>query len=60
MNKRKKERVVYIPNQIWYTQTVYNAGEQSDKRNKKLSEEYQRKLARDHGHQKRIFYKSRG
>ena len=46
MNKRKKERVVYIPNQIWYTQTVYNAWEQSDKRNNKLSEEYQRKLAK--------------
>lgn len=46
MSKRKKERVVYIPNQIWYTQTVYNAGELSDKRNKKLSEEYQRKMAK--------------
>lgn len=46
MSKLKKERVVYIPNQIWYMQQIYNAGEQSDKRNKKLSEEYQRKLAK--------------
>lgn len=46
MSKKRKEKVVYIPNQLWYTQTVYNAGEQSDNRNKKLSEEYQRKLAK--------------
>lgn len=60
MSKRKKERVVYIPNQMLYQGWLINKGELSDKRNKKLSEEYQRKLARDHGHKKRIFYKSRG
>lgn len=60
MGKRKKERVVYIPNQMLYQGWLINKGELADKRNKKLSEEYQRKLARDHGHKKRIFYKSRG
>ena len=47
MSKRKKERVVYIPNQLYYTHTIYHdRGEQSYNKNKKLSEEYQRKLAK--------------
>lgn len=47
MSKRRKERVVYIPNQLYYTHTLYyDKGEQSYEKNKKLSEEYQRKLAK--------------
>lgn len=46
MGKRRKERVVYIPNQMLYQSWLINRGELSDKRNKKLSEEYQRKLAK--------------
>lgn len=48
MSKRRKERVVYIPNQLYYTHTLYydRGGEQSYEKNKKLSEEYQRKLAK--------------
>lgn len=46
MAKKRKEKVVYIPNQLVYQQTFYNHGENDYLHNKHLSQQYQYKLAK--------------
>ncbi|WP_157237426.1 MULTISPECIES: hypothetical protein [Butyricimonas] len=46
MSKKRKEKVVYIPNQLYYQNTFYNRGENDYLHNKNLSRQYQYKLAK--------------
>lgn len=46
MAKKRKEKVVYIPNQLYYQRTFFNLGENDYLHNKHLSKQYQYKLAK--------------
>lgn len=46
MAKKRKEKVVYIPNQLDYQHTFYNRGENDYLHNKRLSKQYQYKIAK--------------
>lgn len=46
MSKKRKEKVVYIPNQLDYQRTFFNLGEADYHHNKHLSKQYQYKFAK--------------
>ena len=46
MAKKRKEKVVYIPDQLAYQQTFCKQGENDYVHNKHLSQQYQYKLAK--------------